>query len=86
MKANYKKLEDIVAYIWRTELGEFFKFDNLGRYEFFKYEKYASPVLSHLIVKFRGQKGKHYDDQTVRILRNGWKDVWSSDKLYKEET
>ena len=68
MKANYKKLDEVVVDIRRTELGEFLKFDNLRRYEFFKCEECASPVLDHLAVNCRGLKGKHYNQQTVRSL------------------
>ena len=51
MKANYKKLEEVVVDIRRTELGEFLEFDNLGRYKFFKCEECAVAFLSHLAVK-----------------------------------
>ena len=66
MKANYKKLDEVVIDIRRTELGEFLKFDNLGRYKFFKCEECAGLILSHLTVKYRGLEGECYDSQTVK--------------------
>ena len=50
-------------------MGELLKFDNLGRYKFFKCVECAGPVLGHLSVKCSGQKGEHYYQQTVRSLK-----------------
>ena len=61
MKANYKKLEDIVIDIRRTELDEFLKFDSNGRYGFFRCEACSGPILGHLEAKCRGLKGERYD-------------------------
>ena len=66
MKANYKKLNDIRIDIRRTELEEFLKFDNHGRYGFFKCESCSGPILGHLEVKCRGLNGERYDHQTVK--------------------
>ena len=66
MKANYKKLDDIAVDIRRTELSEFLKFDNHGRYRFFKCEACAGPILGHLAVKCRGLDGERYDHQMIK--------------------
>ena len=66
MKANYKKIDDIQIDIRRTDLEEFLKFDNHGRYGFFKCEACSGPILGHLEVKCRGLNGDRYDHQTVK--------------------
>ena len=66
MKNNYKKLDDITTDIQRTEVEEFLKFDNHGRYGFFKCEACGGPILGHLQVKCRGLDGARYDNQTVK--------------------
>ena len=68
MKANYKKIEDIQFDIRRTELEEFLKFDNHGRYRFFKYESCCGLILGHLEPKYRGLNGEQYDNKMVKIF------------------
>ena len=72
IKANYKKINDIRIDIRRTEtsLEEFLKFDNQGRYEFYRCETCAGPILGHLEVKCRGLSGERYDTQTIRSLED----------------
>ena len=71
MKANYKKLKEVVVDIQWTDLGEFLKFDNLGRYKFFKCEECSGPILGHLTVQCRGIKEERYDHPTVKSF-NEW--------------
>ena len=66
MKTNYKKIDDIQIDIRRTDLEEFLKFNNHGRYGFFKCEACGGPILGHLEVKCRGLNGDRYNHQTVK--------------------
>ena len=66
MKANYKKLDEIKIDIQRTEVEEFLKFDNHGRYGFFKCEACGGPILGHLEVKCRALNDARYENQTVK--------------------
>ena len=53
MKANYKRIEDIKIDIWSTDIEEILKFDNYGRYGFYKCKSCSGPILGHLEVKCR---------------------------------
>ena len=66
LNANYKKIDNIQIDIQRTELEEFLKFDNHGRYGFFKCEACSGPILGHIEAKCRGLNGDQYDHQTVK--------------------
>ena len=70
MKANYKKIDDIKTDIKNTGLDEFLKFNNHGRYGFFKCEACAGPMLGHQQVKCRGLNGERYDDRTAKSFED----------------
>ena len=58
MKSNYKKLDDITTDIKNHRLDEYLKYDNHGRYSFFKCEGCDGPMLVHQQVKCRGLNGE----------------------------
>ena len=70
MKKNYKKLEEIALDIKNHGLDEYVKFDNNGRYDFFKCEDCDGPMLGHLQTKCRN-RDHNYDDRTVKSFE-GW--------------
>ena len=57
MKANYKRIEDIKVDIRSTDIEEILKFDNHGRYGFYKCESCGGPILGHMEVKCRALNG-----------------------------
>ena len=69
MKKNYKKLEDISTDIKNHGLDEYLKYENTGRYKFFKCEGCDGPMLGHQQAKCRN--GDRYDDRTVKSFE-GW--------------
>ena len=64
MKANYKRIEDIKIDIRSSEIEEILKFDNHGRYGFYKCELCSGPILGHLEVKCKALNGARYDQVT----------------------
>ena len=66
--ANYKKLEEVIDDIRKTELGQLFKFDNLGLYDFYICEECSGSILDHITVRYRGLKCECYNQQDMRIL------------------
>ena len=68
MKNNYKKLEDISTDIKNHGIDEYLKYDNHGRFGFFKCEGCDGPMLGHQQTKCR--HGERYDDRTVKSFEN----------------
>ena len=66
MKANYKRIEDIKVDIQSADIEEIWKFDNHGRYSFYKCEACTGPILGHLEVKCRALNGAGYDPVTEK--------------------
>ena len=60
MKNNYKKLDDISTDVKNHGIDEYLKYDNHGRFGFFKCEGCDGPMLGHQQTKCR--HGDRYDD------------------------
>ena len=70
MKNNYKKIDDITLEVRNSEIEDLLKFDNNGKYEFFKCETCDGPILGHQEVKCRGLDGIRYNTQIVKSFEN----------------